>query len=158
MKVLIHSGPGVVSRLIRLQTRSRWNHASLLFDDGTVIESREWKGVIETPVGRVLEAMWNEPLLRVSIYEFVEPLTEEEKMRGRAFAEEQRGLPYDYLSVARFISRRCGGFDDRWFCSELVGAACVAAGRPLFRETQAWEIPPGWLPRSLALRFLRDLR
>lgn len=157
MRILLHSGPGFISRAIRFQTRSAWNHASLLFDDRYVIEAREFKGVVRTPVSDIIKAMTKEPRLRVAVYDFAEPLTETEIERARQHAENQLGLPYDYGAVFRFISRRASVINGRWFCSELVTEVANMATRPLFRETAAWEVSPGLIPRTPVLVYRCEL-
>lgn len=48
-----------------------------------------------------------------------------------SFLREQLGAKYDWLGVARFLTRRYANVGDRWFCSELVGAGMERAGLPL---------------------------
>lgn len=157
MKILLHSGPGFISRAIKLQTRSDWNHASLLFDDGVVFEAREFKGVVRTPLAALRAAMEREPSLLIAVFAFDQPLSPLEKHVARSFAESQLGCPYDYADIARFLTRQPASTDGKWFCSEYVTAACEAMRRPLFRRTAAWEVPPGLIPRSLALHFSHHL-
>jgi hypothetical protein len=72
----------------------------------------------------------------------------------REFAHQHIGKPYDYLSVARFISRRSESIHskEKWFCSEFVFAAFQAAGLNLLRDTEAWEVSPGLLSKSPLLK------
>lgn len=158
MRVLLHSGPGIIGSLIRWQTRSEFSHASLLFSDDTVIESREFRGVRKLHVNEVYRAMHEEPKLRISVYEFFRPISKEQEAGARRFAEEQIGLGYDYMDVVSFLTRRRRTEDDAWFCSELVSAVCRRAGRPLFHDTADWEVAPGLIPRSLALTYAGELR
>lgn len=98
-----------------------------------------------------------EPRLRVAVYDFALPLFAEQRAAAYAFASGEVGSGYDYAGVARFISRRRGPSDARWFCSEFVAATCATVGRFLFHETEPHEVPPGLLPRSLALRYVAEL-
>ena len=59
------------------------------------------------------------------------------------FALSQVGMPYDYLGVLRFISRRSHALEDvtRWFCSEL-GAAISRTGGDTVQHIPAWAVSP----------------
>jgi hypothetical protein len=78
------------------------------------------------------------------------PMSQDQTSRLREFAHQHIGKPYDYLSVARFISRRSESIHskEKWFCSEFVFAAFQAAGLNLLRDTEAWEVSPGLLSKS----------
>ena len=157
MKILLHSGPGLISRLIKWQTRSEWNHASLLFDDDCVIEAREFRGVRKIHVEDIRQAVARTRGLRVSVYGFREPLTESQKICARIFADEQIGLPYDYTDIIGFLSRRRQQENAAWFCSELVASTCRRIGVPLFRDTESWEVAPGMLARSNELCHIGEV-
>src|SRR5688572_30038297 len=126
MKVVLFKGKGLVSRLIRWQTRSEYSHAALLLEDGTLIESREGKGVQAI-------ANWQRPENAV-LFE-VKGLQEEWARGAREFLSAQIGKKYDWLMVARFVSRRQEkrSTSGKWFCSELVFAALQKAGVALLR-------------------------
>lgn len=66
------------------------------------------------------------------------------------FLEAQLGKKYDYTMVIRFITREqeTRASSGKWFCSELVFAAFLAAGIALLARTEAWEVCPGLLARS----------
>lgn len=151
MKILLHSGPGLISRLIKWQTDSDYNHASLLFSDGTVIEAREFKGVVHTPLADIREAVRrSKGKLRVEIHELnIFGLHEN---RARAFAEAQVDKPYDYAAIGRFLSRGRGVTNEKWFCSELAYAATEVGGISLLRS-DAWRVAPGDLAESPLLSF-----
>ena len=137
--ILLFKGRGIVSGLIRLQTRSVYSHAALLYPDNcTLIESWQGKGVRRTTlidwegvdafiVPGMMEAQWKEAF---------------------RFAEAQIGMGYDYRSVARFVSRVAAGENRRWFCSELVFAALHHAGVDLLARIPAAEVAPGHLAWS----------
>jgi uncharacterized protein YycO len=141
--VCLHKGTSVISKLIRWQTRSNYSHASLLFPDGTHLESREFVGV-----------RWHKkftPNPGEQVDQFVgPPLSEQQYDAIVRFALEQVQKPYDYTMVARFVSRRQASREEsgKWFCSELVYAAYASAGIHLLRDTQPWEVSPGLLGRS----------
>lgn len=158
MKVLLHSGPGFIGAAIRWQTDSDWSHASLWFPRSReVIESREFKGVVRTPLAAVAEAMHRTPGLRVAVYDFAAPLTRREESRAYWHARSEEGAGYDYPAIFRFVTRARGASDSRWFCSEFVAHIAEKHARRLFNETPAWRVTPGLLPRSLALQYAGEL-
>lgn len=143
LTIALHLGRGLLSRLIRWQTRSPYSHASLLLPDGLCIEAREGIGVralpgLHVPAGELVD------LFRV------EGVTPAQVEAIAEFARRQLGKPYDYTMVARFITRRqeSRASQGKWFCSELVFAACQQAGLRLLRDTDPWEVSPGLLARS----------
>lgn len=142
LTICLHSSNSLVSRLIRWQTRSGYSHASFEFPDGMVMESREWKGV------RMLTA--HEQADGETIDRFTVYATPFQAAKVRAFCFDQLGKPYDWTMVARFVTRRqeSRASSGKWFCSELVFAACLHAGIVLLRDTQPWEVSPGLLARS----------
>jgi uncharacterized protein YycO len=158
VRILLHSGPGWIGDLIRWQTRGDYSHASVLFDDGTVIESREFKGVRRLSIDDVGRDLATIAELRIDVYEFAQPVPAERAQAARTFAEEQLGKGYDYFDIFAFLTRRRRHEDDAWFCSELASAIARVAGRPLFEHTEDWEVSPGMIARSLALRLTGSLR
>jgi len=138
--LLLFRGKGVISALIRWQTRSKYSHAALLLPNGDIIEAWQglgagvrikrgldsWDGVEIYAVPSATAAAWNEVI---------------------GFARSRVGAGYDYWSVARFISRRHMPPNDKWFCSELVFAAFRFAGIHLLRA-ESQEVSPGMLSRS----------
>ncbi|MEQ1862015.1 MAG: hypothetical protein ABMA13_19015 [Chthoniobacteraceae bacterium] len=149
MKLLLHNGPGVISRLIKWQTAGACNHASILFADGTVFESREFKGVVRTHLAELRAACIREPRLRIDIFRTAYGLCEE---KARWFCEAELGCPYDYLGVSRFLTRHRGRSNRAWFCSEFAFAAFRNAGLDLLARTESWEVSPALLHRSPLLR------
>ena len=136
--ILLFRGRGPVSALIRWQTRSQYSHAALLLQDGSVIEAWQGGGV---------RRKWLRDWVGVDILS-VPGMTDEQWHQAIAFARAQIGLRYDWRGVFRFVSRRRAPGDDRWFCSELVYAACRSAGVDLLRDTDPAEVSPGMLARS----------
>lgn len=140
--VALFQGPGLVSRLIRWQTRSAYSHAAIVLPSGAVIESREGIGV------RQLSAL--EPKHGEEIDFFAVDVTDEQLAALTRFLHRQLGKKYDWTMVARFVTRRqeSRASRGRWFCSELVFAAFQVAGIHLLRGTEPWEVSPGLLARS----------
>jgi uncharacterized protein YycO len=136
--VLLFRGRGIVSTLIRWQTRGRYSHAALLTPGGEIIESWQFAGVrIKTITD------WRD------VDRFTIPsMSGEQWNRALDFALSQVGKRYDYVGVARFISRERSPDNGRWFCSELVDAALRHAGVHLFERIESAEISPGLLAIS----------
>lgn len=91
----------------------------------------------------------------VDLFE-VTGLTPEDASRIWAFLNEAVGKRYDFLGCLHFATRRpeYAWQQNRWFCSELVFAACRAAGVNLLCRVPAWKVYPGMLATSplLSLR------
>lgn len=143
--VLLFRGRGIVSSLIRWQSRAPYSHAALLMPDGRIVES--WQGA---GVRIKMLSDWTD----IDAYSC--PLMDEGDWdMAIRFALKQVGKPYDYLGVARFVTRRPSPINDKWFCSELVYRALQVAGVDLFARIQPWEISPGMLSYSPLLRPIR---
>lgn len=139
MKVVLFKTKGFVQSLIKWQTRSKYSHAAILTSDGVLIEAT-------TPGGVRAIANWKQTP-DAELFGIEGVINENSAI---AFLSAQIGKPYDYLMVARFVSRlqesrRSSG---KWFCSELVFAALQKAGITLLRDTEPWEVSPGLLARS----------
>ena len=150
MRIALYQGTSWISRAIRWQTRSLYSHAAFLADDGSVIEA--WQ-----PCVRMVSSLSEQhnPGTVVDIFEFIDPLTDEQDQKLWERALEDRGIPYDYVAILRFISRRPE--DDRanekLFCSEQVFSRCQMVGRQLLARTEPWRVPPDWISRSPLLRL-----
>jgi uncharacterized protein YycO len=141
VRVGLHRSRGLVSNLIRWQTRSDYSHASVLETPATVIEAMQGDGVRRRAVRDIAEPVdwfdvWVHPTARDGIL---------------AFLRAQLGKAYDYTMVARFVTRRqeTRGTTGKWFCSELAFAAFLyGGGVTLLARTEPWEASPGLLARS----------
>jgi hypothetical protein len=143
-RVLLFRGRGLMSTLIRWQTRSQYSHAALLAPNGTMIES--WQGA-----GVRVKAL----PVATSDFQGIEPfgvvgMEAGEWRQAIAWARGQVGCGYDYRGVLRFVSRRKALPDRRWFCSELVYAALALAGNRLLSlgSGEAGIVSPGMLALS----------
>jgi len=136
--VLLFRGRGLISALIRWQTRARYAHAAIRLPDGRVLEAwqgrgvrikrlQDWDGVDAYTVPGVDAFQWREVI---------------------QFAVDQIGKPYDYLAIARFVTRRTMPDNARWFCSELVFESLRQAGVVLLNRVDAWQVSPGMLSTS----------
>jgi uncharacterized protein YycO len=136
--VLLFRGRGIISTLIRWQSRSPYSHAALLMPDGRIVESWQGDGVRVKTI-----TDWTD----IEVY-YVQGMTDIQWEIALDFAMELVGSGYDYKAVMRFISRRPAADNERWFCSELVFAALEAAGVPLLARISAAAVSPGMLALS----------
>lgn len=140
-RVLLYRGRGLVSSLIRWQTRSPYTHAAILMPDGRVIESREGKGVQIVEAPKVGEA---------EAYRVI-GMTPERWRHAIVKAQHELGSGYDWKGVLQFVSRREGGDAHRWFCSEFVYHVLHVSGVTLLERTRAELISPGGLESVAAV-------
>lgn len=140
--IALYRGRSLISRLIRWQTRSEYSHAAWVCADRSVIEAWWPHGVrhVAHPfVGHT-------PGTEIDLWA-VSGLMEVQRLAIERFLLSQRGKPYDIRGVVRFVSRRPGGRQTRWFCSELLAAALDLAGAPLLHAAPHL-LAPGHLPWS----------
>ncbi len=144
--IVLFRGRGLISALIRWQTRGRYSHAALLQPDGRIIEA--WQGA---GVRRKYLNDWS----GADIYD-VPGLTDKGWGIALQFAAAQLGKRYDYRGVCRFVTRNQAPSNDRWFCSELVYAACAEGGLHLLQRNV---VTPGMVsPQMLGLSPLLSQR
>lgn len=149
-KVALFRGTGFVSTLIQWQTRSIYSHAAIWLPgtERTVIESREFAGVREHEyTAKEWEAVDLFDVLGSNHLSWQIALS---------FARAQIGMPYDYWSVARFLTKRPARENGKWFCSELVHKALSASGIRLLERIPSAEVSPGELAVSPLLLGASD--
>lgn len=140
MKILQYRGTSFLSWGIRFQTRSKYSHSAILMDDGTVVEA--WTNGVRR-VGGISDdhKAGTEVDIFTIDYDF-------DTARAQLFALDQVGKKYDYWAILRFITRRDEPADDKWFCSELVAAACHDGGCDLLSP----RMPHGHIsPRDIGM-------
>lgn len=148
MKFVCYKGTSRISRAIRFITRSEYSHVGLLLPTGELIEA--WDNGV-----RLVRDISDQhtPGTVADVYRYAEDLTAGQERKMRDFLYAQIGQRYDWKGVFRFITRKAATPDSDWFCSELAVQASIEGGRLLFASTLPEEVPPDWIPRSLALRF-----
>lgn len=141
-RILLMKGRGLVSSLIRFQTRGQFSHAALWDGNSrTVIEAWQGRGVQE-----VVMQDWR----GVSLFD-VEGMTTEQWSHALRFARSQLGKPYDYLGVTRFLTRNEPENPNdisRWFCSSLVFCAIQRGGVNLLERIHHVQVSPQILSLS----------
>jgi hypothetical protein len=136
--------PNAVDWMIGRFSWSNYYHASIVFPDGTEWQSKPGRGVCKgKPLGWLAE-----PGSRCELYEFIQPITEDDLQQITAFLIEEEGSGYDYKGILGFLLRWRSQSTDKWFCSELVFSACLAAGRRLLNNREPWQISPVDLTES----------
>ena len=130
MQILLYQGRSLVSKAIRKQTDSIYSHAAVRMRDGSITEA--WQGVGVRQMKTVMDG--HTPGTPVDVFH-IEGDYDEEAVEK--FLLAQIGKKYDYLSVARFITRWERPNNDKWFCSELVVAAFRKGGLDLLNGPAA---------------------
>lgn len=149
MKVLLFHGRGLLSALIRWQTRGLYSHAAF-YDESTdtVYEAWQGKGV------RARKGIAPGP--GVHMFE-MEGLIATQAQRIREFCETHVAAKtgYSYIGVLRFVTRRKVDEPDRVFCSEFIIRGAAAADFWLFSRLAEphWISPThlAWSPKLIPL-------
>lgn len=106
-----------------------WSHCGVVAPDPesqkiVVVEALMFKGVVKTPIEE-----WK---ARYPTFSFV-GIDCPDPAAGEEFAIEHAGKKYDYLGMLGAPWRISWDDPERWYCSELVEACVVAAGRNRWR-------------------------
>jgi len=137
LRIGAYYGTSVTSRITQIRTWSPVSHVSLIFDDpGAEVIEAVRAGVVSQPTihGH------HKPGTRVAIYRV--DATRDQVVRIHDFARGQVGKAYDWAGLFGFIARRNLQNPDKWFCSELVFAACEAGAVLLLRGIPAYKVAP----------------
>jgi uncharacterized protein YycO len=144
--ILLYSGKGVFSALIKWRTWSHISHAEIYVGNGTTWTSRDGKGSNFYPFSDAHLAVVMRPL----------PECQGDLVKGIAWAKQHCGKPYDFKGLMAFsVLRRKAYTEDKFFCSEAVIRFAREAGCELFNaEFRADDIYPGLLLTSPHLRTI----
>lgn len=148
-RVLLFTGGDPIAAIVKWQSRSHYSHAALLIP-GTnrVLESYPLHGVRE----RELTAKdWE----KIHAYE-VTGMTAKQWEGAVQFCTSQLGMPYDWRSVFKFMTRTPARENGKWFCSELVFKAIEKTYLRLLNMSAEY-VNPGHLSASTHLRRDTDL-
>lgn len=141
---------GIIGRLIRIGTASRWNHAFIYVGEGIIVEANP-TGVAISPVTKYPHIAWNQH----------DTLSKKvrDKIVESAYAEV--GKPYAFLDIASLILRILGlrfirpnviwnklSRQNSWFCSELVSYCYRTSGLTLVNKKDDL-VTPGDLAERL---------
>jgi len=152
--IALYKGRSRFSRIIRLITRGPYSHAAWICRDGSVIEAWSGWGVRHVAHLGALHQVGTQ----VDIYD-IPSLSHDQQTRIETWLITQLGKPYDWPAVLRFLplpwrnrDRESSASQGSWFCSELVAAACEAAGLRLL-AVHPYMISPSMLAASPLLRL-----
>lgn len=141
---------GVVAKLIRLGTLSRWNHAFIYIGDGRIVEAR--------PTGVTISTADQYEVLAYNQHEHA--ITDAHREKIVSYALEQVGKPYGFLDIFVIFLRIFGlrvPFPSFWaklslrkgyICSELVAETYDKAGFVLINKHTSI-VTPGDLAERL---------
>lgn len=139
--VLIYSGTGFFSRLIKFKTASEWTHAAVYIGGGKQREFKEGAGPQEVEL-----RLKNLSLIRRSHCVW-------SREKSDQFWEEVKTQGYDYIGLFwSFYARVQGRNNDKMFCSEyVVRDSRHSTGCPVVsEETDADAVTPEDLGKSVA--------
>ncbi len=146
--IALYKGTSWMSRAIRWRTWSDYSHAAWVREDGSVIEA--WTNGV-----RCVTSPLDDHTPGTPIDFFDVAITPDQRRQVEAFLMWQLGKPYDHTAILGFLTRAKSENPDRWFCSELVFAACKSAGVELLKRIPAWKVCPGTLSLSPMLSEVR---
>lgn len=141
-RIALYRGRGFVSWLIQMQTRSVYSHAAMLVpgSPNRVIESREFRGVQHHTL--------TENEMRHIDWFAIPAMSDEQYLEAYNAAQSELGMPYDYWSVIRFVTKSPARENGRWFCSEFVFKFLADAGMRLLLRIPSAEVAPSHIPLS----------
>lgn len=154
MKVIFSRSSTFAGRVIRLVTRSKWNHVDMQFGD-VLIGAVALHATPESINGGVQITTLAERLVKSKVTDYVVyELPLEDEAAALAFAKEQVGKPYDWRGAVGLLDpNRNWQLDDQWFCSELAAAVALAGGVRAINRS-ASRIDPGMLELSPYLKLI----
>ncbi len=141
--VLIYSGTGFFSRLIKLKTGSEWTHVAVYIGNGLQREFKEGVGAQEVP------------FRSENLGSIRRPLCVWDRTKSDGFWDEIKDQGYDYLGLFwSFYARKQGRKNFKMFCSEYVTRDAVrSTGCPaVSEETDADGVTPEDLGKSIAYK------
>lgn len=142
IRIALYKGVSLISILIRMQTRSVYSHAACLLDDDSAIEAWNVGGVRH--IKTLLTG--HKPQTDIDVYHIA--ATQAQQECYEKFLHAQVGKKYDFRSVFRFLTKYPAVRNNKWFCSELVMAACAEAGITPLLRVAAEEVSPAMLSYS----------
>lgn len=134
MIVLFCKDNSLLSWLIRLLTWSSWSHVAV--QHGEMAIQAVWPKVELVSAEEIIDRY---TVVEMRIFPAVN------RQGAWSFLQDQVGKPYDWMALLGFLFRKDWARPTKWFCSELVAAAAVAANSPLYRPEVTWRITPGML-------------
>jgi uncharacterized protein YycO len=144
---------GIIGKLIRVGTASRWNHAFIYIGSGTIVEANP-TGVAISPSSKYPSIAWNH-------HDSIDDAVREEIVQT---ALKEVGKPYAFLDIAALFFRIVGlrfirpnvfwkkiANTQSWFCSELVAYSYRTVGLPIINKKDDL-VTPGDLAEVLVYK------
>ena len=140
---------GIIGRLIRIGTTSRWNHAFIYVGDNMIVEANP-TGVALSPASKYPKIAWNQH----------DRLSAKQREIIVETALDQVGKAYDFIDIGSLLLRIFGlklpiyklfkvlSKRDSWFCSELVSYSYNKVKLPLLNMPD-YLVTPGDLAERL---------
>lgn len=126
----------IVDYIIRFVTKSKYSHCEILFPDGSMFSSDAWSGGVRF-IGKDEYNLSNWDIIYIS-------LSEAQLAELIKFCYFKESKEYDWKGVIAFIIPFIRQDYNKWFCSELVGAALKFIG--IFKSTfKIHKLSPGKL-------------
>ena len=125
LRIVLFKGNSFIAKLIHWQTRSEYTHVGIVIYDSDY--PGEHKLYEAYHIGGVRSDRNYYTLLDETEAYIIPGLVGDTVDMVESFLKSKVGLKYDFLSVARFVSRREAPRNDRYFCSELVVDALSSA-------------------------------
>lgn len=120
IKVIFYKAEGnLLDKLVRWWTSSLYSHCEILFNDGRIYSADGWNSKMVRYTTKYNLDNW--AVLEV-------PLTDTKYRHLKNWCSDRVGQKYDWLGVIRFVLPFVPQSDDKWFCSELCGAALKFVG------------------------------
>lgn len=120
IKVMFYKAEGKLSdKLIRWWTKSKYSHCEILFENGLMFSADGWNSNGVRYTSQFTPENWDVITI---------PLNEYKVKYLKMWCDDRVGQGYDWTGVARFVLPFLPQIEDRWFCSELLGAALKFIG------------------------------
>ena len=123
IKIHFCKSNSVTGWLVRLFTFSQWNHVAIEVN-GKVYEAKGQTGVTSSSAKDYLKHWAETATVQIAAPSPVSAV---------AFLDAQIGKRYDFGGIIALPFRKSWHGRSKWFCSELVAAALMAAGLPKMR-------------------------
>jgi hypothetical protein len=137
------SGTGLIARLVKWVTKSKWSHVSVYLGDGNVMEAQALR-----PVGLSRIVSYNAQFDAIPLPSIVTP---EQRQKGLYWLYMQRGRHYSYWSDFVILMRNVFGIMIPWhegddiICSRLARDFLAECGLPIPDEDMSPEDVYEWL-------------
>ena len=151
MRILLYQGISLKSRFVRFQTRSKYSHAALELTDMTVVEALFMKGVVRANSFETNHTHGT----KVDVFSINDVNFNHVEAEQSAIVDARAQIPYDNLSILRFLSHTPARENGKYFCSEHVLEKCLVGGVTLQRGDTA-QMPPRDVWRSMAITKIEE--